>query len=131
MPCDVLVPAALENQITAENAAASRPRSWPKRPTARPRRKPTRRYSSAGSSCPGHPRNAGGVTVSYFEWVQDLNRDHWSEDQVNHRLKEIMTKAFAETLALAELHEVNMRTGAYMLAVDRVAQATALRGLYP
>ncbi len=75
--------------------------------------------------------NAGGVTVSYFEWVQDLNRDHWSEAMVNAKLKEIMTKAFAETLALSLKHEVNMRTGAYLLAVDRVAQATAMRGLYP
>jgi glutamate dehydrogenase (NAD(P)+) len=71
------------------------------------------------------------VTVSYFEWVQDLNRDHWSESTVNEKLRGIMTRAFAETLALAERDEVNMRTGAYLLAVQRVADATAMRGLYP
>jgi glutamate dehydrogenase (NAD(P)+) len=69
--------------------------------------------------------------VSYFEWVQDLNRDHWSEQIVNAKLKEIMVKAFNETLAMSEKADANMRLGAYLLAVQRVADATAMRGLYP
>ncbi len=75
--------------------------------------------------------NAGGVTVSYFEWVQDLNRDFWDETEVNHKLKAIMVKAFKDCLAMSLRENVNMRTAAYLLAVQRVADATAMRGLYP
>ena len=71
------------------------------------------------------------MTVSYFEWVQDLNRDQWSEEVVNSKLTAIMVRSFAEVVQMAERENVDMRLGAYLLAVDRVAQATALRGLYP
>jgi glutamate dehydrogenase/leucine dehydrogenase len=130
--CDVLIPAALENQITPANASQVKARivaeaaNGPTTPEA-----DDILHRNGVFMIPDILCNAGGVTVSYFEWVQDLNRDHWSETVVNAKLKEIMVKAFGEVLKLARLNEVNNRVGAYLLAVDRVASATALRGLYP
>jgi glutamate dehydrogenase/leucine dehydrogenase len=130
--CDVLIPAALENQITGRNAANVRARivaeaaNGPTTPDA------DRILHDAGVFLiPDILCNAGGVTVSYFEWVQDLNRDHWTEAIVNEKLGTIMTKAFGEVLAIADREEVDNRTAAYLLAVDRVANAMAVRGLYP
>jgi glutamate dehydrogenase (NAD(P)+) len=130
--CDILIPAALENQITAKNADDVKARivaeaaNGPTTPDADERLHERGIFLIPDILC-----NAGGVTVSYFEWVQDLNRDHWTEEVVNDKLKVIMIKAFHEVLRLAQSNEVNNRVGAYLLAVDRVAAATALRGLYP
>ena len=130
--CDILIPAALENQITAKNADDVKARivaeaaNGPTTPEA-----DERLFERGIFLIPDILCNAGGVTVSYFEWVQDLNRDHWTEEVVNDKLKVIMVKAFHEVLRLAQTNEVNIRVGAYLLAVDRVASATALRGLYP
>ena len=75
--------------------------------------------------------NAGGVTVSYFEWVQDMQGFFWTEERINESLKGIMDRAFASVYGMSKEHAVHMRTAAYMVAVRRVAEATTLRGLYP
>ncbi len=130
--CDVLIPAALENQITARNAERIKARivaeaaNGPTTPEA-----DAKMFERGVFMIPDILCNAGGVTVSYFEWVQDLNRDHWSEPIVNAKLKEIMVRAFNETLDMSLKESIDMRTAAYLLAVQRVADATAMRGLYP
>jgi glutamate dehydrogenase (NAD(P)+) len=131
LDCDVLLPAALENVITARNADAIKARviiEGANGPTA------------AGADeildrkgvfvVPDILANAGGVTVSYFEWVQDRGGWFWTEETVNTRLTDIMMKSFHNVLAVSKKYGVNMRIAAYTLAIDRVAAVHRLRGLY-
>jgi glutamate dehydrogenase/leucine dehydrogenase len=131
-PCDILVPAALENQITMANAHSIQAKiiaeaaNGPTTPGA-----DEILYKNRVMVLPDILANAGGVTVSYFEWVQGLQSFFWTEKEVNQRLEEIMVRAFNEVLKRSKEFKVNMRTAAYVLAVGRVAEATIVRGIYP
>ncbi|HLZ63390.1 MAG TPA: Glu/Leu/Phe/Val dehydrogenase [Ktedonosporobacter sp.] len=132
LPCDILVPAALENQLTRNNASRIQARlvveaaNGPTTPDA------DAILNDRGITIvPDILANAGGVTVSYFEWVQDLQRFFWAEDEINHRLETIMTRSYQAVRQKAQQQDTNLRMGAYLLAVARVAEATEVRGVYP
>ena len=132
LECDILVPAALENQITHVNADRVRAKivaeaaNGPTTPEA-----DAILFDKGVFVIPDILCNAGGVTVSYFEWVQDMQSFFWTEARINESLKEIMDRAFNDVHRMSTTREVDMRTAAYMVAVARVAEATTLRGLYP
>jgi glutamate dehydrogenase (NAD(P)+) len=132
LKCDILVPSALGNQITTENAPKLRCRmvvegaNGPTTPGA-----DNILYDRGIFVAPDILANAGGVTVSYFEWVQNLQELLWSEEEVAERLQKILTRAFKETLEISLREKVHMRTAAYILGVGRVAKAMQLRGIYP
>jgi glutamate dehydrogenase (NAD(P)+) len=128
---DVLIPAALENQITIENAPDIRAKivvegaNGPTTPDAH------RLLHERGVFVvPDILANAGGVTTSYFEWVQDRYGYFWTEAEVNDRLERKMVEAFEDVLHRALKHTVDMRTAAYIVAIDRVATVTRMRGMY-
>jgi glutamate dehydrogenase (NAD(P)+) len=132
LPCDVLIPAALESQLTEDNAPDIKARlivegaNGPTTPEA------DRVLVDRGITLvPDILANAGGVTVSYFEWVQALQAFAWTEQEVNSRLKYIMDRAFAATVATADKHGVDLRTGALITAIGLVADAVTVRGIYP
>ena len=129
--CDVLAPCATENQITSENAGRikckilSEGANGPTTPKA-----DQILHDNGIFVIPDILANAGGVTVSYFEWVQDRMGYFWREDEVNQRLEEKMVASFNELCHFADKHNVDTRTAAYILAIDRVAYHTRMRGIY-
>jgi glutamate dehydrogenase (NAD(P)+) len=130
--CDILLPAALENAITLRNVGSVKAKiiaelaNGPTTPGA------DRVLADEGIFLvPDILANAGGVTVSYYEWVQDLYSYFWSEDEINNRLELTMRAAFRSVYEKARQFDTDMRTGAYILAVDRVAEATRMRGIFP
>jgi len=131
LDCDVLVPAALENVITQDNAADIKARIICEGANGPTTAAADQILNAKGVFViPDILANAGGVTVSYFEWVQDRGGYFWDEETVNHRLERIMVRSFEEVTTMAERHAVDNRIGAYMLAIDRVAAVHRLRGMY-
>ena len=132
LPCDILAPCALEQVVTEENADRVRARivcegaNGPVTPAA-----DTILDEKGVLILPDVLANAGGVVVSYFEWVQGLQEYFWREDEVNAKLHDIVVRAFEETWQARADHDTSMRMAAYGLAVQRVAEATTTRGLYP
>jgi glutamate dehydrogenase (NAD(P)+) len=129
--CEVLLPAAIESVITSKNADKVKARilvEGANGPTTAPADDIL--FDRGVFVIPDILANAGGVTVSYFEWVQDRQGYFWPEGMVNERLKHIMVSAFNHVTGYGEKHNVNNRIAAYMLAIDRVAFSIKLRGIY-
>ena len=131
LDCDVLVPAALENVITAHNAAAIKARIICEGANGPTSAGADRILEEKGIFVvPDILANAGGVTVSYFEWVQDRGGYFWDEETVNLRLERIMVRSFEDVAGMSDRHGVSLRIAAYMVAIDRVAAVHRLRGMY-
>ena len=132
LPCEILVPSALEGQITGENAPRIKTRmivegaNGPLTPEADEILRENKVLV-----VPDILANIGGVVVSYFEWVQDIQSFFWSEEEINERLERIVVRSFREVLATSQEKRMDMRTGALVRAVGRVSDALVIRGIYP
>jgi glutamate dehydrogenase (NAD(P)+) len=132
LECDFLIPCALGNVITAKNAGNIKAKIIVEGANGPVTNEADNILLGKGIVIvPGILANAGGVTVSYFEWVQDIQRLFWEQNEVIHKLQCLITKAFDEVLTLSKNKNVDMRTAAMMIGVNRVAKAKILRGLYP
>jgi glutamate dehydrogenase (NAD(P)+) len=132
LPCDILIPAAMEGQLGDHNAAKVQAKLIAEAANGPTSPEADAIFRDRGVFLlPDIFANAGGVTVSYFEWVQALQAFPWTEAQVNERLQQIMSRSFQAVHATAAKHNVHMRTAALVRAIDRVAEFTKLRGIYP
>jgi glutamate dehydrogenase (NAD(P)+) len=129
---DILIPAALENQITEKNASKIRTKIVVEGANGPTTTAADDILNDKGILViPDVIANAGGVTVSYFEWVQDFSSFFWTEDEINQRLERVMREAFASVWQVASEHQVSVRTAAFIVACTRILQAREMRGLYP
>lgn len=132
LPCDILIPAAIEEQITAKNAPHIKPKilaeaaNLPTAPDADPIL-----HQNGVFILPDILANAGGVTVSYFEWVQDVQSFFWGKKEVTTKLRSVMTHALTQVIATSRKYKTDMRMAALIVAIDRIAQASKIRGIYP
>jgi glutamate dehydrogenase (NAD(P)+) len=132
LPCDILVPAAMENAITKHNADKIKAKYIIEGANGPTSNDADRILNEKGVILvPDILANAGGVTVSYFEWVQDMQSLFWSEKEINARLQEVIVGAFTEVYDLHEKEKVDMRTAAFMVGLRRLGKAAAIRGMYP
>lgn len=132
LPCDILVPAAIEDQIVKANAPDVKARIIVEGANAPTTPEASEILNDKGVFVvPDILANAGGVVVSYFEWVQGVQAFFWSEDEVNHQLQRVMDSAFGEVLEMSQREKVDMRDAAYMLAIKRIADAMEARGIFP
>jgi glutamate dehydrogenase (NAD(P)+) len=131
LDCDILIPAANENQIRGRNASNVRAKIIVEGANGPTTQRADEILNKKGVLIvPDILANAGGVTVSYFEWVQDRAGFFWREQEVNERLEDIMIQSFRDVATMAEKYNVSYRIAAYMLGISRVAQDTMVRGLY-
>lgn len=132
LKCDILVPAAIENQIVVANASNVKARIIVEGANGPTTAEADHIIHDRGIFVvPDILANAGGVVVSYFEWVQGLQSFFWSEGEVNHKLEEVISRAFGDLLRISDSEKVSLRDAGYILALKRIGSAMNARGIFP